>query len=87
MAYLQTLHGVRVSVDDDKVDRLLASGSYTRESDAGSKSAHASKNVAALREEIERRNEGRDEADLLSLEGKKADLVAVLDADDAAADE
>lgn len=87
MAYLKTLHGVRVSVDDDKVDRLLASGSYTRESDAGFKSTHASKNVAALREEIERRNEGRDEADLLSLEGKKADLVAVLDADDAAADE
>ena len=90
MAYLETLHGVRVSVDDDKVERLLASGSYRRESGAGSdepKSPYASMKVDDLRAEIESRNEGREEADLLSLEGKKADLVATLDGDDASDDE
>jgi hypothetical protein len=40
--------------------------------------------VADLRAEIERRNEGRGEADLLSPEGRKADLIAILQADDSA---
>lgn len=35
-----------------------------------------------LRSEIVRRNEGRDEADQLSLDGRKEDLVATLEADD-----
>jgi hypothetical protein len=38
--------------------------------------------VAELKAEIESRNEGRDEADVLSTDGKKADLIAVLEADD-----
>jgi hypothetical protein len=39
-----------------------------------------------LRSEIISRNEGRDEADKLSLDGKKADLIATLEADDAEED-
>lgn len=40
--------------------------------------------VDELRAEVERRNEGRDEADQIVPEGtKKADLVAALEADDA----
>lgn len=35
-----------------------------------------------LRAEIARRNEGRDEADQLSMEGRKANLIATLEADD-----
>jgi len=38
--------------------------------------------VADLHAEIDRRNEGRDEADLIPGDGKKADLVAALEADD-----
>jgi len=37
-----------------------------------------------LRGEIAGRNEGRADEDKLSLEGKKADLIATLEADDAA---
>jgi hypothetical protein len=40
-----------------------------------------------LRAEIARRNDGREEADKLSLDGKKADLIATLEADDEADDE
>jgi len=40
--------------------------------------------VADLRAEIERRNEGRDPEEQLSADGKKADLVAALEADDQA---
>lgn len=39
-----------------------------------------------LRAEIARRNEGRDEADQLSMEGRKADLIATLEADDESED-
>ncbi|MGO1562617.1 MAG: SAP domain-containing protein [Actinomycetaceae bacterium] len=38
--------------------------------------------VADLRGEIEQRNEGREEADLIPSDGKKADLIAALEADD-----
>lgn len=42
--------------------------------------------AAELKDEVERRNEGRDEADLIAPEGtKKADLLAALEADDAKA--
>jgi len=43
---------------------------------------YASMSNDDLRAEIARRNEGRDEADQLSLEGRKADLIATLEADD-----
>jgi hypothetical protein len=38
--------------------------------------------VDELKAEINRRNEGREEADQLSTAGKKADLIATLEADD-----
>lgn len=38
--------------------------------------------VDELKAEIAKRNEGRDDADLISDEGKKADLVAALELDD-----
>lgn len=38
--------------------------------------------VAELRDEIERRNDGRDEDDLIPSDGKKADLVDALISDD-----
>lgn len=48
---------------------------------------YAGLKVADLKAEITRRNEGREDADLLSLDGKKPDLIAVLATDDAAASE
>lgn len=60
--------------------------------DAGGKTApvaegYAALSVPALHDEITRRNEGRDEADLIPAKGRKADLVAALEADDELADE
>lgn len=40
--------------------------------------------VAALRDLIQERNKGRDEADLIPTEGRKGDLVEALEADDEA---
>ena len=48
---------------------------------------YASANNDLLRAEISRRNESRDEDDQLSLSGKKADLIATLEADDAGDEE
>lgn len=46
----------------------------------------ASPTIGQLRAEIDRRNEGRDEADRLPTDGKKkSDLLAVLQADELAA--
>ena len=38
--------------------------------------------VSDLKAEIDKRNEGREEADLIPADGKKADLIAALEADD-----
>ena len=38
--------------------------------------------IAELKEEIARRNEGRDEADQISASGNKSDLIAAIAADD-----
>lgn len=86
MARLTAPNGATVSVSDEKAKRLLSQGytSFGAAVTADSKSPYSSMKVDEIKAEIESRNEGRDEADLLSLEGKKADLVAVLDADDAA---
>lgn len=86
MARLTTPAGATVNVPDEKVERLLSMGFSASGAAAttDSKSPYSSMKVDEIKAEIESRNEGRDEADLLSLEGKKADLVAVLDADDAA---
>lgn len=75
----KTASGVVVNVDDETAARL--SGYEPADESAG---GYSQMRVAELRAEIERRNEGRDEADRLSADGRKADLVAVLEADDAA---
>lgn len=54
----------------DEVDDNVEDGGYE------------SMTVADLRAEIESRNEGREEGDLIPSDGKKADLVAALAADD-----
>lgn len=50
--------------------------------DNGGEGGYESMTVADLRAEIESRNEGREEEDLIPSDGKKADLVAALSADD-----
>ncbi|WP_346007460.1 SAP domain-containing protein [Janibacter terrae] len=50
--------------------------------DQGEEGGYESMTVADLRAEIESRNEGREEADLVPSDGRKADLVAALNADD-----
>jgi hypothetical protein len=86
MTKMTAPNGALVEVSEEKAERLLKQGYTSRSAASASTSPHASKNVADLKTEIERRNDGREEADLLSVEGKKADLVATLDADDAASD-
>jgi hypothetical protein len=77
--------GVIVNVDHDTAVQLTTDGWV----DASSPTAggYASMKVADLKAEIERRNEGREEPDRLPGDGKKADLVAALEADDAPRDE
>jgi hypothetical protein len=79
--------GAVFSVDDSKDHRYAGDGYKQLD---GSPAAPAAEPAAEgytgtndeLRAEIARRNEGRDEADLLSTEGNKADLIATLEADD-----
>lgn len=72
--------GVSVSVDDGLVGAL---GSDWESADAAPASeGYSSLKVDELKAEIERRNEGRGDADLLAADGKKADLIAALEADD-----
>jgi hypothetical protein len=76
--------GVVVSVADSKDDRFAAplwrihDGSDARDGAEG----YEAMKVAELKAEIERRNEDRDEVDLIPVDGKKADLVAALQLDD-----
>lgn len=51
---------------------------------AGRSGDYESQTVAELRAEVKARNEGRDDADRVSGDGNKADLVAALVADDEA---
>ena len=76
--FRNTATGVTVSVADGK-DLRFADG---WESVGARKAAVKTQTVAELRAEIKRRNEGRDEADLLPTDGKKADLISVIEADD-----
>lgn len=91
--------GVHVDVDDRKVDALIGMGYARAEGEPAKKksrkapsgsaetttSPHAKLTVEALKAEIASRNEGREDDARLSDEGNKPALVAVLDADDAAA--
>lgn len=67
---------VDVSIEEE--DRLLHAGLARRPEPQG----YNAMKVADLKAEIDRRNVGRSEADLLSTEGKKDDLIAALGADD-----
>lgn len=50
--------------------------------DSASAVSYTDRKVPELKAEIASRNEGRAEADLIPSDGKKADLVAALEADD-----
>jgi hypothetical protein len=77
--------GAVVEVADEKVAGLGSSWvPADGEKSPAPESRYEGQKVDDLKAEIERRNQGRDEADLLSADGKKADLVAALEADDAA---
>ena len=80
MARLIAPNGVTVTVSDEKAERLKGDG--YRAAAAASDTGYKGQKVADLRAEIAKRNEGRDEAELLSDEGNKADLIATLEADD-----
>lgn len=85
--FVNTETKVVVSVADDKDGRF--SSPLWRAHDGSSESGatgegYDAMTVPKLKAEIERRNEGRDEADLLSVDGRKPDLIATLQADDAA---
>ena len=80
--YVHKVSGARVQVRDDKVMDSSWDPYDGSTSNQGAEGYEAMK-VADLKAEIERRNEGREDADLLTADGKKADLVAVLQADDA----
>lgn len=84
---LKHINGSTVRVDSAKAERLVDSGLFTGDVKRSQPEGYAAMKVADLKAEIERRNDGRDEDDLLSVEGKKADLVAVLEADDEADDD
>lgn len=69
-----------------KAERLVAAGLFTKVT-ASSSTGYSAQRVGDLKAEIERRNADRDPESQLSSEGNKADLVAVLEADDASAGE
>jgi hypothetical protein len=71
--------GSIVRVDDETAKTL---GAEYEKYDGQTGGKYEAMKVADLRAEIERRNEGRDEADRLPVDGRKADLIAVLEADD-----
>ena len=71
----------------DVAEQITNPKAWGDSADAGDESGasqYGDMKVADIKAEIEKRNEGRDDADLLSTDGKKDDLVAVLEADDAA---
>lgn len=78
--FVNTATGVTFSVDDSKDHRYTAGG-FENPGKATAE-GYGSQKVAELKAEIARRNEGRDEADHLDGSGNKADLVALLEADD-----
>lgn len=78
--------GAYVGVPASKVDRLLSAGfSLDDDTDgqaASSPEGYEAMTVDELKDEIRARNEDRDDDARLPLTGTKAELVAVLEADD-----
>ncbi len=82
--YTHIVSGAPVQVRDDKVmDSSWVPEGQPKAAADSPDSGYEGMKVADLKAEIERRNEGRAEADLVPAEGLKADLVAALVADDA----
>lgn len=79
---LRHTNGATVLVPSERADRLVASGAFSAEGAVVDDGGYQSMKVADLKAEIARRNADRDEADRISTDGKKADLVAALEADD-----
>lgn len=75
--------GIVINVADEKAARYENDPTWELE-DAGAPAKPKEPTVDELKAEIDRRNEGREEDAKLSKDGKKADLVATLAADDAA---
>lgn len=71
---------VVVNVDPGTAARLQSQG--WRPAAAAPGGGYGRMTVADLRAEIARRNAGRDGADRLPTDGRKADLIAVLETDD-----
>lgn len=75
--------GVTVTVSAEDADARIAGGYVRADGEAATDvEGYAGNTVPELRDEIDRRNEGREEADLIPSDGRKAVLVAALDADD-----
>ncbi len=74
--------GIVVSVADEK-DGRFAPDAWSRLDEAPKAAGYGARKVDELKAEIARRNAGRDEADQLPADGKKGELVAALEADDA----
>lgn len=74
-------HALRLS-SDESVQFWNDLGYRSGDATATESTGYGDLKVAELKAEIDRRNEGRDEADLLSTDGKKDDLIATLETDD-----
>jgi hypothetical protein len=79
--FRNTTTNVVVSVDDSKDDRF-GEGWEALDGSESIDTGYKGQKVADLRAEIAKRNKGRGDADLLSDEGNKAELIATLEADD-----
>jgi len=74
--------GVVITVADAKDERYTTGWESATGDQPAATADYKSMKVADLKAEVGRRNDGRDEAVQLSADGKKADLVAQLEADD-----
>ena len=77
--FRNTQTGSIISVSDERAARLGTGGWEPLESGDG----YDAMTVDQLKDEIRRRNEGRDDDDRLPLTGTKQELVTALEADDA----
>lgn len=71
-------------VHADDLEDAASADTSNGKSDGGGEPGYGDQKVAELKQLIAVRNEGREEGDLISDDGVKADLVAALEADDAA---
>jgi hypothetical protein len=74
------LHGAKVTTSEENAARL--GSAFKADGSTEPADGYSGMKVDALKAEIAKRNEGREEADRLSDEGLKADLIAALEADD-----